>query len=124
MTGKEIVHRWYVNRDNEALLGTKALTTLIDAIDAAIAQAVEAKDAEIARLTQLIAEAALAIPECSGTLRERILILKTYYSAEITKLTAKRDALRAEVDQHVGTIEVLDAELRRVKWMASRADGA
>jgi hypothetical protein len=137
------------------------------------------KNAEIARLTQLIAEAALAIPECSGTLRERILILKTHHSAEITKLTAERDALRdklqlavahdddsiraclamrqerdalrvrnaeheqfrhqhrdcdklgcqlqalrSEVDQHVGTIEVLDAELRRAKGMASRADGA
>jgi hypothetical protein len=42
----------------------------------------------------------------------------------IEKLYQKRDALLAEVDQHVGTIEVLDAELRRAKGLASRADGA
>ena len=41
---------------------------------------------ELARLTQLIAEAALAIPECSGPLADRIYTLKAHYSSRIATL--------------------------------------
>jgi len=53
--------------------------------DAALATIAALRE-ELARLTQLIAEAALAIPECSGPLADRIYTLKAHYSSRIATL--------------------------------------
>jgi len=48
--GKTIVHSWYVNRDNEALLGPTALGSLAAVIDTALAAAVAAEREACAKL--------------------------------------------------------------------------
>jgi alkyl hydroperoxide reductase subunit AhpF len=123
MDGKEIVQEWFgLTRQPQA-----EYLDLANQIDSAIAQAVAAKDAEIARLTATVKDLET---ERDGIKARSLAVIKgrdydtLMLRDAVSVLTAERDALRAEVEQHVGTIEVLDAELRRAKALASHADGA